>query len=109
MANMTLSIPEELHEIMRKHKEIHWGNVAREAMWNQAQKLKELEWMDKVLSKSKLTEKDAIEIGRKINAGIAKRHRESLKKSSSTQTESSLLSSQTGRAGASSSAINSGS
>jgi hypothetical protein len=30
--------------------------------------------MDKLLANSELTEKDALEIGRKINKGIAKRH-----------------------------------
>jgi hypothetical protein len=71
MTNMTLAIPVDLEKIMKKYKEIKWSEVAREAIWDKAKKL---ELMDKLLSKSKLTEKDAIEIGRKINRGIAKRH-----------------------------------
>jgi len=71
MTNMTLAVPEELHIIMRKHKQIKWSEVAREALWNQAKKL---ELMDKILSKSTLTEKDALELGRKINKEVAKRH-----------------------------------
>ncbi|MBI4148978.1 hypothetical protein HY491_00885 [Candidatus Woesearchaeota archaeon] len=71
MTNMTLAVPEELHTIIRKHKQIKWSEVAREALWNQARKL---ELMDKILSKSALTEKDALDIGRKINKAIAKRH-----------------------------------
>ena len=35
---------------------------------------KNLDLMDKILSKSTLTEKDALEIGRKINKEIAKQH-----------------------------------
>jgi len=68
---MTLALPEDLHKIIRKHKQIKWSEIARQAMWDQANKL---ELMDKILSKSKLTEKDVLEIGRKINEGIAKRH-----------------------------------
>ena len=68
---MTLAVPEDLHIIMRKHKEIKWSEVAREALWNQAKKL---DFMDKILAKSILTEKDALEIGRKINKSVAKRH-----------------------------------
>ena len=68
---MTLAVPEDLHIIMRKHKEIRWSEVAREALWNQAKKL---DFMDKILAKSTLTEKDALEIGRKVNKAIAKRH-----------------------------------
>lgn len=71
MTNMTLAIPEELHEIMKKHKLIRWSEVARQAMWDKAKKL---ELMDKLLEKSKLTEKDAEEIGHKIKRGIAERH-----------------------------------
>lgn len=71
MTNMTLAVPEDLQQIMQKHKEIKWSEVARQAMWEKARKL---ELMDKILAKSKLTEKDALEIGREINKGIAKRH-----------------------------------
>ncbi|HLC60669.1 MAG TPA: hypothetical protein VJJ52_04525 [Candidatus Nanoarchaeia archaeon] len=71
MTNMTLAVPEDLHEIMKKHNEIKWSEIARQALWEHARKL---ELMDKLLAKSKLTEEDALEIGRKINKGIAKRH-----------------------------------
>ena len=71
MTNMTLAVPEDLYIIMKKYDTIKWSEIARKALWDQARKL---ELMDKLLSKSKLTEEDALEIGRKINAGIAKRH-----------------------------------
>ncbi len=71
MTNMTLALPEDLHRIMQKHKEIKWSEVARKAMWEKAMKL---ELMDKLLAKSTLTEKDALVIGREINKGIARRH-----------------------------------
>ena len=71
MTNMTLAIPENLHRIMKEHNEIKWSEVAREALWNQAKKL---ELMDKILSKSQLTEKDAEVLGEKIKRGIAKAH-----------------------------------
>jgi len=56
---------------MHRHKEIKWSEVAREALWNQARKL---ELMDKFLSKSTLTEKDALEMGRKVNEAVARKH-----------------------------------
>ena len=71
MTNMTLAIPEELHKIIKRHKEIKWTEVARQAIWDQARKL---ELMDNILSKSEFTEKDALEIGRKIKREIAKKH-----------------------------------
>ncbi|MBI2653863.1 hypothetical protein HYX02_03565 [Candidatus Woesearchaeota archaeon] len=71
MTNMTLAVPEDLHEIMKKHNEIKWSEIARQALWNHARKL---ELMEKLLAKSKLTEEDAEKIGHKIKHGIAKRH-----------------------------------
>ena len=56
---------------MKRHVEIKWSEVARQALWEQARKM---ELMEKILSDSKLTEKDALELGSKINLGVAKRH-----------------------------------
>jgi len=70
MTNMTLALPEELHTLMQRHREIRWSEVAREALWEQARKM---EMMERLLEKSK-TERDALEIGRKINREIARRH-----------------------------------
>ncbi len=71
MTNVTLAVPEDLHKIMEKHKDTKWSEVARQAMWAKAHKL---EFMDKLLAKSELTEKDVLEIGTKIKHGIAKKH-----------------------------------
>lgn len=71
MTNMTLAVPEDLKSIMDKHREVKWSEVARVALWEHARRL---ELMDRLVTKSKLTEKEAIEIGRKIKEGVAKRH-----------------------------------
>lgn len=70
MANMTLSVPEELHQRMKQHTELKWSDVARQAF---EKKLKEIELADKLLSKSKLTEEDAERIGHKLKSEIRKR------------------------------------
>ena len=67
MANMTLSIPEELLKRMKKFQEIKWSEVARKAI---EQRAMELEIIEKIASKSKLTEKDALELSRKVNKEI---------------------------------------
>ena len=72
MTNMTLALPKDLHKIMRKHKEVRWSEVARQALLNQAKKM---ELMEKLLEKSELTEKDALEIGRKINKSMHERYK----------------------------------
>lgn len=71
MTNLTITINEELKQEIQKHKEVNWSAVARNAM---EEHLKNIELMNKLTSKSKLTEKDAIEIGRKINKAVARKH-----------------------------------
>jgi predicted CopG family antitoxin len=68
MVNMTLSIPEELHSKMRKMSEIRWSEVARRAI---EQRINDLEVMNKIASKSKLTKKDVDEISKKIKRRMA--------------------------------------
>ncbi len=70
MANITLSIPEELHRKMRKHTEFKWSEIARQAF---ERKLGEIELMEKLLGKSKLTEEEAERIGHGIKAKIRER------------------------------------
>lgn len=71
MTNMTFAVPEDLHQMMKKYGEVRWSEIVRKAIKDHAQKM---ELMEKILSKSKLTEKDTLELGHKINKGIAKRH-----------------------------------
>jgi hypothetical protein len=68
---MTLSIPEKLHRIMKKHSEIKWSEVARQAMWEKA---KDLELLDKITSKSTLNMEDVMELDKIIKRGMFKRH-----------------------------------
>ena len=39
MTNMTLAIPEDLHSIMKKHSDVKWSEVARQAIWEKAKKI----------------------------------------------------------------------
>ncbi len=70
MANMTLSVPEELHKKMKQHTEMKWSDIARQAF---ERKLREIETSEKILSKSKMTEEDAETIGHKLKSSVRKR------------------------------------
>jgi hypothetical protein len=70
MVNITLSVSKELFKEMKAHSEFKWSEVARQAF---KKRLEELRNMDKLLSKSELTESDAEEIGHKIKHDIRKR------------------------------------
>lgn len=67
---MTLAIPEELRKKMKRHAELKWSEIARQAF---ERKLNEMELMDRMLEKSTVTEEDAAKIGHSINATIRKR------------------------------------
>jgi len=69
MVNMTLSVPEELKAVMNKHLEINWSEVARQAF---KEKASQIELLDAIASKSKLTEQDALELGKKIKLSMWK-------------------------------------
>lgn len=67
---MTLTVSEEMYREMKKHRELKWSDIARQAF---EKKIAEIKMMDKLLSKSKLTEEDAEIIGHKIKHEIRKR------------------------------------
>jgi hypothetical protein len=70
MVNITLTVPEEMYKEMKKHRELKWSDIARQAF---RRKLKERKRVDELLSKSELTEDDAEIIGHKIKHEIRKR------------------------------------
>lgn len=72
MANLTLSVPDDLYEKMKKHPEIRWSEVARQAL---AKKLDDLRRLDALLRESKLRDEDVEVLGRKVKEGVWKKHR----------------------------------
>jgi hypothetical protein len=71
MGNMTLSIPDELLIKMRIFSEVKWSEIARKAI---EKRVEDLEMMNKLASKSKLTQQDLIEISKRIKASAAKKY-----------------------------------
>ena len=70
MVNVTLSIPTDLKHKMDNFAEINWSAVAREAF---SEKITDLEFIKKFKSKSAITEKDALDLGRELNERLAAR------------------------------------
>jgi len=70
MPTITLSVPEDLKREMDESKEINWSEVARAAIRT---KVSQLRILKAISAKSKLTEKDALELGRKINKSLHER------------------------------------
>lgn len=72
MPTITLSVPEDLKREMEKTKEINWSEVARAAI---KAKISQMNILKSIAAKSKLTEKDALELGKKINKSLHARLR----------------------------------
>ena len=77
MANVTVSVSDSLKREMEGLRMINWSEIAREAF---SKTVEDLKLLKSITSKSKMSEADAISIGRRIRKGIGKRHEENNKK-----------------------------
>lgn len=73
MANITLSIPDDVYKKMKKMKEFRWSEIARQAI---IERINDFEVMESIAKKSKLTKKDVEELSKKIKKSAAKRFNE---------------------------------
>jgi len=71
MVNITLSVSEELKKKMDLFAEINWSAIAREAI---GQRIIMLEKFREFTKNSKFTEEDALQLGRKVNKSLTKKH-----------------------------------
>jgi len=71
VANITLTVPEDLKSEIQKHKEVNWSEVTRKAM---KEHLRKIHLAEAIASKSKLTKKDIEELDKLVKKGIAKAH-----------------------------------
>ena len=75
MPTLTLAVPADLKSAMDSLPELNWSEVARKAI---AQKVAEYRLFKSIVAKSKLTEKDALEIGSKINEEMYREYKKRL-------------------------------
>lgn len=71
MANVTISMPEDLREEMRRHDEVNWSAVMRNAVQTHIRKLS---LADAIAEKSELTEEDIEELDELVKQGIAEEY-----------------------------------
>ena len=72
MPTLTLAIPKELKSEMESLPELNWSEIARKAI---SEKVAEYKMFKSIVAKSKLTEKDALELGREVNKGLHERYK----------------------------------
>jgi hypothetical protein len=77
MPTLTLAIPQDLKKEMESLPEFNWSEVAREAI---TEKVSEFKLFKSIVAKSKLSQKDALKLGSKVNEQIYKAYKEKLKR-----------------------------
>lgn len=73
MGTLSVSVPDELKEKMDSMEEINWSAVARKAF---EEKVKQIEIIQTLAKKSRLSKKDAHEIAAEINKNVSKKFKE---------------------------------
>ncbi len=72
MTTLTLAVPDEMKKKMDSFPEMNWSEVARQAF---IQKIQDMEFLRKFKEKSKLTEADALRIGKEISKEVSNKLR----------------------------------
>jgi hypothetical protein len=75
--NLTLSVPKRLKDEMRKMKDVNWSEETRAFLEERIKRRKALKLLDELTKNSRLTEQDALELGRKINQQAWKKFQKS--------------------------------
>lgn len=70
MPTVTVNVDGELKEQMESHPEINWSEVARNAF---AEKVADLEMMERLTDGSELTDEDVTELAEMIDTNVAER------------------------------------
>ena len=71
MANITLSIPEDLKKEMEEFPEINWSEVARTSI---KQKIAHLKFLKGFRMDSEITPEDALKLGKEVSKLLAERY-----------------------------------
>lgn len=69
-ARMTFSVPPHLKRRAQAHRDVNWSGVVAKAL---AEKLNAMELADRILRRSRLTEKDVDELSKLVDEAMAKR------------------------------------
>jgi len=72
MANITLSIPEDLKKEMEKFPEINWSEVARDSI---RKKIAQLSFLKGFRMDSDITVDEALKLGQEVNQLLVKRYK----------------------------------
>ena len=73
MVNMTITVPQEMKNDLDLFPEINWSEVARQAF---REKIEDLKFLIEYKKNSRMTEEDALRLGKEVNRSLHKRYSE---------------------------------
>ena len=76
MPTATLTIPDNVKAEVQRFSWINWSEVARQAFM---QKIEDMEFLRRFKEKSKLTESDALKLGREVSREVSNKLRKMAK------------------------------
>ena len=76
MTELRVDIPDEMSQNMKMFVGINWELMMRRLLKNELERMARLK---RIVSKSKMTEKDATRLAKEVNEALAERFMESLK------------------------------
>ncbi len=79
MASVTFALPDKTKVDMKRLSWINWSELARLEALKRLEQEKEIEKFRRIVSKSKLTEKQAKKLADEVNLALAKRYQKLLK------------------------------
>ena len=79
MATATLTFPDKVKDELKRFSWVNWSEVARGEFIEKQRQIEQLERIERIISKSRLTQKQAERLADEINEKTAERHLKLLK------------------------------
>lgn len=80
MGTITLTVSDKTKSELKRFSWVNWSELARQELLKEKEKQQVYEELEKILSKSKLTQKDADSLADEISISLAKRYKKILEK-----------------------------
>jgi hypothetical protein len=75
MGSVTFAIDDKLKQGTMKFPWVNWSELAREEFMRRQELHEKSEEFERIVSKSRFTEKDALSLGRKVNESLHKKYK----------------------------------
>lgn len=75
MASITMSVSDKFKAALKAFSWVNWSEIAREEALKEMQLAKEYKEFKRIVSKSRLTEEDALKLAKDVNKSLHERYK----------------------------------